>query len=132
MIGPALVDDGHDAQRHPDPLDLEPVGPHPSVEELADRVGQRGDLAQSFGHAGDATVGEAQPVEGPGLHATGAGALGVAGVGGEDLGRPLDEQVGRDEQREVLLGRRRRGQSARSCASTTTELHHRLGHRARV
>jgi hypothetical protein len=109
-VRPVLVDDRHDAQRHPDLSDLEAVGPHPSVEQLADRVGQRGDLAQPVGHAGDAPVGEAQTVERARLHAACGGALGVAGVGGEDLGRPLDEQVGRGEQGGVLLGRRRRRQ----------------------
>ena len=40
-VGAVLVDDRDHAERHPHPLDAQPVRPHPAVGDLADRVGQR-------------------------------------------------------------------------------------------
>ena len=65
-VGPVLVDDRHDAERHPHPLDLQSVGALPAVEHLADRVGKRGHLAQAVGHARDPGVGEPRRSSGPG------------------------------------------------------------------
>ena len=104
-VGPVLVDDRDHAERHPHPLDVQPVGAPPAVEHLADRVGQRGDGAQAGGHAVEAGLGEAEPVEGPGLHAGGLGGLDVEPVGGEELGGPVDQEVGGGEQRGVLRRR---------------------------
>ena len=66
-------------------------------------IGQRGDLAQAVGHALDAGLGEAEAVERAGLHAAGRGRVEVGGVGGEDSGAALDEQVGGRQQGGVLL-----------------------------
>ena len=62
-VGPVLVDDRHDAERHPHPLDAQAVGAHPAVEHLAHRVGQRGHLAQPAGHASMRAGVEPQAVE---------------------------------------------------------------------
>ena len=45
-----LVDDRHDAERHPHLAHVEPVGQPRAVDHLADRVGQRRDLAHARGH----------------------------------------------------------------------------------
>ena len=45
-----LVDDGDDAERHAHLAHVEAVGQAPAVDDLADRVGQRGDRAHAVGH----------------------------------------------------------------------------------
>ena len=62
-FGPALEDHADDAERRAHALDMEAVGPVPFGHHRADRIGQRGDLAQPVDHRGDALVGELQPVE---------------------------------------------------------------------
>ena len=42
-VRPRLVDDGDDAERHAHLAHVEPVGQAAAVDDLADRVGQRGD-----------------------------------------------------------------------------------------
>ena len=60
-----LVDDRHDAERHPHLADAQAVRSHPAVEHLADRIGQRRDLAEPAGHRLDAAGVEPQPVDRP-------------------------------------------------------------------
>ncbi len=48
-VGPALIDDADDAERHGDPLDREPVGARPVGEHAADRVGELGDRLEPGG-----------------------------------------------------------------------------------
>jgi hypothetical protein len=84
----------------PAPFDLEAVGPHSAVEQLTDGSG-RAALAQTVGHARDASSVRRNRSSGPGSMPPAAAAPGVGGVG-KDLGRPLDEQVGRGEQGGVL------------------------------
>ena len=43
-VRPVLVDDADDAERHAHPADPQAVGPDPAVDDLADRIGQRGHL----------------------------------------------------------------------------------------
>ena len=112
-----LVDDRDHAERHPDALDLETVRALPPVEDLADRVGQRGDVAQPVGHRLDAGLGEPQAVEWTGLHPGGGGGLDVECVRGEDLAAAVDEQVGGGEECRVLLRRSTRASAvAAICA----------------
>ena len=95
-------------------LDPQPVGPAPPVEHLADRVGQRGDGAQAVGHARDAGVGEAQPVErvrAP-CPAASAASRSTRFAARSSAVRSL-EQVGGGEQGGVLVGGRRRRQPGR-------------------
>ena len=68
-FGPVLVDDPDHAEGDPDPLDPEPVGAHPSVDHLADRVGQAGHLPQPGSHRGDPGRVQAEPVERGGVGA---------------------------------------------------------------
>ena len=49
-VRPRLVDDGDDAERDAHLAHVEPVGQPAAVDDLADRVGQRGDLAHARGH----------------------------------------------------------------------------------
>ena len=59
-----LVDDGDDAERHAHLAHVEAVGQAVAVDHLADRVGERGDLADRRGAiAADALLVEAQAVE---------------------------------------------------------------------
>ena len=52
-VGPALVDHEDDAQRDADLAHVEPVGPPARADDLADRVGQGGDLEERPGHLVD-------------------------------------------------------------------------------
>ena len=61
-VRPRLVDDGDDAERDAHLAHVEPVRQPEAVDHLADRVGQRGDLAHAGGHRGDAALVERQPV----------------------------------------------------------------------
>ena len=56
-VGPALVDEQDHAERDADLRDVEPVGPAAGADDLADRVGQRGDLVQRRGDVLDALRG---------------------------------------------------------------------------
>ncbi len=49
-VGTALVDHEDDAERNAHLLDLQPVGPPARCDDLADRVGQRGDVSQRLRH----------------------------------------------------------------------------------
>ena len=51
-VGARLVDDGDDAQRHPDAAQRQPIGQRRAIDHLADRVGQGGDLAHAGRHGG--------------------------------------------------------------------------------
>ena len=46
-VGPALVDHADDTHRHADLAHLQAVGQRVARDDLADRVGQRGDVAQA-------------------------------------------------------------------------------------
>ena len=49
-VGAVLVDHADHAQRHPHPRNPQAVRPHPAVDDLAHRVGQRGHPPQAGGH----------------------------------------------------------------------------------
>ena len=124
-VRPVLVDDRHDAERHPHPLDLEPVRAPPAVEHLADRVGQRGHLAQAGGHGPDPGVGQPEPVERARLHAAGGRGLQVGLVGGQHLGGPLLQHLGGGQQGGVLGRGRRRGEDPGRSRRPATQVGHR-------
>ena len=85
-------------------------------------------VAQAVGHAREAGVGEAEPVERPGVHARRPSAASrSAPVGGQELGGPLGEQVGGGEQRGVLLRGRRRRQERGGGLRPPPELGHGQG-----
>ncbi len=62
-VGPRLVDEEDDAERHADLVDFQAVGPNPALAHLADGIGQGGDFAQPVGSSLEARRGEAQPVD---------------------------------------------------------------------
>ena len=90
-VGTRFVDDDHDANGRGNFLQAQAVGTSAFVEDSSNRIGQRRDFAQTFGHAGDAFVIEFQTVEhGAGKAGFGAG-FHVAGVGLLDGGAVLFE-----------------------------------------
>ena len=99
----------------------QPVGPDPAVDDLADRVGQRGHLAQARGHASMRAAREAETIDDGRRRAVPLGALHVGGVGLEDLGRPLDQQVGGGREPRVLHGGRRKREVARGLLGPGTQ-----------
>ena len=68
-VGPALVDHEDDAQRHAHLPDFQPVGPPARRDDLADRVGQRGHVAQRLGHLVDPPGIQRQAVDRRGVRA---------------------------------------------------------------
>ena len=62
-VGPVLVDDADDAERHPDPLHPQPVRPDPTVDHLADRVREGGHVPQPLRHLPRADLGQPEPVD---------------------------------------------------------------------
>ncbi len=126
-VGPVLVDDGDDAERHADATDAQSVRSGPPVEHLADRVGQIGDLPQSVGHLRHLALGQRQPVEGGGGRTRLGGQLHVDRVGLEQVVGPGPEELGGQDQRIVLLRRGRRAQMDRGRLRPPAELGHRDG-----
>ena len=115
-----LVDHGDDAQRHAHALDPDAVGAGLAAGDLADRVRQRGDLAQRPGDAGQARGIQGQAIEHRAARSPCAGGLEVARVGGEDgVGVVLQRPRHRHEQRvlghAVQLRERLRGVAATQC-----------------
>ncbi len=85
-VGTAFEDHEDDAERNADLADVESVGPPARGDDLADRVGQGGDVEQALGHVVDPAIAQSQSLDGGGGTQTGGLGLGdVAGVGGEDL-----------------------------------------------
>ena len=62
-VGPRLVDEEDDAERHADLVDLQAVGPDAAVEHAADRIGQGGDLAQAGRHGAEPGRRQAEAVD---------------------------------------------------------------------
>ena len=83
-IGPALVDDADDAERHPDALDGHAVRPRPGFGDGADRVLEGAHRVDAGGHGLDAAGVERQAVEKSAGHAGGARFGDVLGIGGQD------------------------------------------------
>ena len=128
-------------ERHPDPADAQPVGAGPPVEHLADRIGQRGHLAQPVGHRATLRSVRRSRSSAVGRRTRLGGQLHVDRVGLEQLVGPGLEQLGRQDQRVVLLRRRGRAQLDRGRLRPPAELGHghgcgrqvvRLGHPTRL
>ena len=84
-VRPALVDHEDHAQGHADLGDLQPVGPAARVHDLADRVGQPGDLGEGPGDLVDPLGIEREPVDRRRIQAEPRRRGDVPGVGLEDL-----------------------------------------------
>ena len=121
-VGARFVDEEDDAQRHGDLVDLQAVGPHAAVEDAADRIGQRGDLAQPRGCGADALRRQTQAVLLRGGQFGGGGRGQVAGVGFEDFRGPRLQLRSGLEQPAVLALAGRGGHEARSGARPLGEV----------
>ena len=115
-FGPGLVDDPDDPEGHPDLAQLQAVGQPRPADDVADRVGQRHQLAQRGGHAGDAAGVEPQPVEHRLGGALGGRGVDVGRVGREDLVGPLHQGVRHRGEGGVLDVGRQRAQHPRGGA----------------
>ena len=103
-VGPVLVDDRDDAERHPDAArSRSPFGRRQPSSTSPIGSGSAATCAQAVGHAGDPGVGEAEPVERPGVHPGRVRGLDVEPVRRQQVGGALVEEVGRGQQRGVLL-----------------------------
>ncbi len=87
------------------------VGQCRAAHDLADRVGQRGDVAQGLGDGGHARGVQAQAVLQALRHAGVAAAGEVLLVGGDDLVGGGVEGVSEGAQRGILVGAREQGQA---------------------
>ncbi len=104
-IGPALIDDADDAERHAHTRDLETVRPRPGRDHLADGIGQARDVIETFGHGLDALVVEGETVQQRRRELLGARFVHVAGIGGKKLFLPRTHDPRHGAQGPVL-GRR--------------------------
>ena len=109
----SFVNNADDAERDAHLADLDAGRAVLDVAHLADRIGQRGDLFDAFGHVVDAFVGQRQAVQHGGFQAGGTGGGEVFGIGGEQRSLFAANGGGDVAQGGVLLGSRRSGQPAR-------------------
>ena len=97
------------AQRHPDLAQLQAVGQPRAADDVADRVGQRRDVADGLGDRPDTPLVEREPVEQPLRHPARAPPLEVLRVRRDDRLDRRVERVGDGPQRGVLRGARQLG-----------------------
>ncbi len=102
-VGPALKDDGDEADGDAEFADVEAVGARPFGDGGADGVGEGGDFADALGHGGDAFGVEGKAVEECAGGAAFAGGLKVGGVLGEDGVLLCEEGVGDGVEGGVFL-----------------------------
>ena len=101
-IGTGLVDHADHAHGNAHTAHPKTVGKGLTIDDLADRIGQAGDLAQRNGDGGDAVGGQAQAVDQPFGHALSTGALDIVPVGGQDLLGRLQKAISHGMQSGVL------------------------------
>ena len=104
-VGPALVDDADDAERHAHAASFMPLGRVRLVDDRADRIGQRGDRLDAPATPSSRFGIEPQPIEQRRRQAVGGAGGHVLGVGGEDRGFG-GAQVARGGVERGGLGRR--------------------------
>jgi hypothetical protein len=97
-----LIDDRDDAERHPNLAHVQSVGKPGPVDHLADRVGQRRDLAHARGHVLDPAGAEREAIQQRVGKAAVLARLQIAGVGLEDLVGALHERHRDRLERSVL------------------------------
>ncbi|MND82164.1 hypothetical protein D3C80_739860 [compost metagenome] len=123
-IRAAFVNDADNTKRRAYALDLQPVRTIPGGDDLADRIGQRRNRADTFGDTSDPRIVEREPVH------EGSGKTGgfrrrqILAVGSEDrFLRRLDGGC-HGEKRAVLLVRAGDGQRSRSSFCLSADGHH--------
>ena len=112
-VGAALVDHAEDAQRHPHLADRNAARPLAQVDDLADRVGHRGDLLAAFGHGVDDLRRELEAVDHRGSETRGLCGFDVALVGRVQRGAFAAQQA-RQRRQGCVARRRRRRRHARA------------------
>ena len=112
-VGARLVDDADHADGHAHAADLQAIGTRGFVEQFADGIGQRGDLADALGELLEAGLIESEAVDLGGGQAVGFGLGEVELVGLHERGGGGRQQVGQLEQRGVFHGGRGRGEHER-------------------
>ena len=101
-----------------------PEGRRFMSRDLADRIGQGGDLFQALRHGFDALGGERQAVDHRRVEAVGARFGDIGGIGGEQFAAALADRRRHGQQRGVLGGRRGARRGARGCARVAADLLH--------
>ena len=139
-VGPALVDDADDTQRHRDPRDVEAVRARPACHLAAHRVVEPGDHLEAVGHGVDPLPVERQAIEHRGIQAARACRIEIVRVGVDD-GVGIGAQTGRRrEQGTVFLRPRGGGEDQRGrpggCPHRRHRraeiIHHRIHHAFRL
>ena len=126
-VGTRLIDDADDPEGDAHAADLDAGGAILEVADLADWIGERGNLSQAIGHRRDRGGLQGQAVDERGVVAGRARSADVPPVGGEKL-RLVAADRRRDRiERGVLGVRRRAGQSPRRRACALANFPHVCG-----
>ena len=89
-VRPRLIDHADDPERHSNLTHLQTVGEYAAAHDLADRVRQSGDVAQTLSHRVQSVLGQPQAIDDVGRRAGRLGASDVLGVGDQNRGGVLD------------------------------------------
>ena len=116
-VRPRLVDHRDHAERHAHAFDLDAVGPRFAAGDLADRIGQIGDLAQRVGDARKPLRIKHQPVEHRAADAFCFSRTQIFGIGGEDRRGIGLQRIGHGPQQCVLGVGGQRGDRLRGIAA---------------
>jgi hypothetical protein len=123
-VGPALVDDSDDAERHAHAVDDHAVRPGPAFAHCSDRVGQRAHDVDSFGDGADQLLIKRQAVEEGFAGAGGLGFGDVLGIGGKDASRCRANRLRHRRERLILLSRGGEGETACGRAGAPADAAH--------
>ncbi len=131
-VGPRFVDDAHHAQRHPHLADLDAGWHVTHVADRADRIRQRGDLAQALDHAVYHLWRQRQAIEHGGVQTIGTTAGQVQLIGPHQFVAGSVERRGSGLQGTILLrcaGTRKHSRGlARGAAQAGHVVEYGLGH----
>ena len=122
-----FVNDDDDANGRGNFLQFQSVWPDAFVENFSDRIGQRRDFAQTFGHRGNSFVVELEPVEHRGGQIQFRAEFHVERVGFLDCGGIFFQRIGHREQAGIFLRRGQLGEFARRGLGLFGQLRHLFG-----
>ena len=126
-VGPGLIDDANDTQRHPALADDQAVGPGGHLGGLTDGIGKGGHLPHTVHDTCDAGAVQRQPVLEGGAHSGGFGGGHIFLVGGQNLLLAGLQSGGNGLQGGVLLAGARNGEHPAGIFGGQT-LHFQLRH----